>query len=364
MTRSACQRSCTSEMKFLLTLDYELFFGRNTGSPDGCLIYPTRVLTHLLERHGLLVTLFVDAGYLDRLFRSPEKIHRCQFERIAKQLRELVGRGHDVQLHVHPHWEDTHWSEGRWQIDTTRYLLQNFSITEISTLLERYSELLRGITGHRPCAFRAGGWCLQPFGPLAAPLADAGIRIDSTVYARGRSVNPGREFDFLSAPDLDRWRFDTDPMCVSDAGLFMEIPITALRVSPLFYWQSLWKKLIRKNGDMPLGDGYALGNSGQYYFRKLFFPEDTVASIDGSRALLLERALRGVRERRHSLFNVMGHPKSLTQSSLATLDRFLSRHGNTLEACVLKDFAQTPHAADRDVGCSETVIAFNSSGQR
>jgi len=351
-------------MKFLLTLDYELFFGRNTGTPDGCLIYPTRVLTQLLERHGFLVTLFVDAGYLDKLSRSPESVHHYQLERIATQLKELAGRGHDVQLHVHSHWEDTDWSEGRWQINTTRYLLQNFSSAEISKLLERYAELLRSITGYRPSAFRAGGWCLQPFAPLAAPLADAGIQIDSTVYARGTSVNPGREFDFLSAPDLDRWKFDTDPMCVNDAGRFLEIPITALRVSPLFYWQTLWKKLIKQTGDKPLGDGYALGNSGEYYVRKLVGAEDTVASIDGSRALLLEKALWAVRERQHKLFNVMGHPKSLTRNSLAAFDRFLTRHGSTLEACVLQDFAQVLHPADRDVRSTETVIAFNSASQR
>lgn len=351
-------------MKFLLTLDYELFFGANTGSPDGCLIYPTRVLTHELERHGFFVTLFVDAGYLDRLYRSPEKLHKFQLERISTQLQQLVGRGHDVQLHVHPHWEDTHWTNGKWEIDTTRYRLHSFSGLAISELLERYTALLGSITGIRPQAFRAGGWCLQPFESLAGPLARAGIQMDSTIYKRGKSVNPGREFDFSSAPDLDRWVFDADPLSVEESGRFLEIPITAHRVSPLFYWQALWKKLFKQAGDKPLGDGYALSNSKEYYLRKLFRAEDTVASIDGTRAHLLEHSLVKTRERRHRIFNVMGHPKALTRNSLATLDRFLTRHAATLEPSVLRDFAQTSCGFARDVRASETVIAFKHLGQR
>ncbi len=328
-------------MKFLLTLDYELFFGSNTGSPDGCLIYPTRVLTDELERHGFLVTLFVDAGYLDRLSHSPEKLHKFQLERIATQLQQLVSRGHDIQLHVHPHWEDSHWSNGKWDIDTTRYRLQSFSCPAITEILERYAGLLGSITGIRPSAFRAGGWCLQPFESLAGPLKGAGIHIDSTVYTRGKSVNPGREFDFSAAPDLDRWTFDGDPLNVESSGRFLEIPISAYRVSPLFYWEALWRKLFKQAGDRPLGDGQALNNSKEYYLRKLFSAEDTVASIDGARANLLEHSFRKTRERRHTIFNVMGHPKSLTRNSLDALNRFLTSHAATLEPTVLRDFAQT-----------------------
>ena len=351
-------------MKFLLTLDYELFFGTNTGSPDGCLIYPTRVLTHELERHGFLVTLFVDAGYLDRLSRSLQKLHKFQLERISTQLQQLVSRGHDVQLHVHPHWEDTHWTNGRWEIDTTRYRLQSFSCHAIAELLDRYTGLLGSITGIRPTAFRAGGWCLQPFESLAGPLANAGIHIDSTVYTRGKSVNPGREFDFSMAPDLDRWRFDTNPVSAQDAGRFLEIPITAYRVSPLFYWEALWKKLVKRAGDKPLGDGHALSNSNEYYIRKLFRTEDTVASIDGARAHLIEHSYQKTRERRHSIFNVMGHPKSLTRNSVLALDQFLTRHGAALEPSVLRDFAQAPGGFGAGGLPSETVIAFNNVSQR
>jgi hypothetical protein len=351
-------------VKFLLTLDYELFFGAKTGTPDGCLIYPTRVLTNELERHGFLVTLFVDAGYLDRLSRSPEKLHKFQLERISTQLQQLVIRGHDVQLHVHPHWEDTHWTNGKWEMNTTRYRLQSFSCHEISELLERYTALLGFITGIRPTAFRAGGWCLQPFESLAGPLSSAGIHIDSTVYARGKSVNPGREFDFSTAPDRDRWAFDADPLSPQDTGRFLEVPITACRVSPVFYWEALWKKLVKQAGDKPLGDGHALSNSKEYYVRKLFYAEDTVASIDGPRAQLLERSYQKTRERRHGIFNVMGHPKSLTRNSIHALGRFLSRHGALLEPSVLRDFAQISHGFKPDVLPSETVIAFNNQGQR
>ena len=325
-------------MKILFTLDYELFFGRVTGTPDGCLIYPTRVLTDLLDHYGCRLTLFVDAGYLVRLGQSELPMHKRQYERVCSQLVNLVNKGHDVQLHIHPHWEDSRWEQGQWKIDTTRYRLHDFATPEMQDIARRYSSVLKLITGIAPVAFRAGGWCIQPFQSISKALWDAGIRIDSTVYARGSSVNVGREFNFLRAPQRDHWRFEDDPLVATENGRFLEIPITAQRLSPLFYWRALWAKIARNPEDLSLGDGQALGNSGEYYFRKLFIPEDAVASIDGIRASTLDQAYEGAVRRGDQILNVMGHPKSLTRRSLSYLEAFLKEHAKRLEPAVLSDF--------------------------
>ncbi|MEZ5597647.1 MAG: hypothetical protein R3E84_14875 [Pseudomonadales bacterium] len=331
-------------MRFLLTLDYELFFGQRTGSPDGCLIYPTRVLVELLERHGLHVTLFVDAGYLERLATSDTLLHQRQYQRVVRQLKTLTQRGHDVQLHIHPHWEDSHWDGCRWIIDSRRYRLQDFDAPDVASIVARYSQRLATITGTRPVAFRAGGWCLQPFEHIADALYAAGVRIDSTVFAGGTSVNRGREFDFSTAPDADHWRFNTDPLVPERKGRFLELPITAHTIGPAFYWHSLWRKFRKSPEDTPLGDG-ALGNSGLYYLRKLTSSERTVASIDGPRADSLQAAFREALGTGRRIFNVMGHPKSLTRNSLRQLDGFLREHRENIAGSTIRELVRREDTA-------------------
>lgn len=326
-------------MKFVVSLDYELFFGVHSGTPASCMIEPTNRIVDLLESYGCLLTLFVDAACLSKLRDSGQSDHREQYDAIATQLNSLVSAGHDVQLHVHTHWEDTFWSNGRWEMETRRYRLHDFDPDQRCALVRKYVDVLEESCGARPIAFRAGGWCLQPFTPIAPSLVAAGIRIDSTVYAGGRSTNPGREFDYRRAPDLDFWRFDADPLRPEESGRFLEVPISAFSTGPQHYWRILLERLRGHAQQQNLGDGIPLANTRAYYLRKLFWPETTVVSVDGSRAALLESAWLEHAQRRAGVFNVMGHPKSLTTESLARLDGFLRQHRGDLAPATLASFS-------------------------
>lgn len=327
-------------MRFLIGVDYELFFGSPTGTPQRCMIEPTEALLGVLEKHGARLTVFVDTAYLVKIQQSRERQHRNAFDRIAKQLQTLVSRQHDVQLHVHPHWLDSNWHEGRWHIDTQRYRLHDFSPDALADMLQEQVACLRAITGIPPVAYRAGGWCLQPFAHLAGPLHAAGIRMDSTVYTGGSSVNPGREFDFTGALSDDFWRFDDDPLAPDEAGRFLELPISTVTVPPTFYWRMLLRRLRPSDAHRAFGDGRALSGSGAYYLRKLFSWESGVASIDGARASMLPRALAERRRLGGDVLNVMGHPKSLSRVSLKLLDDFLLAHGSTFDHHTMSSFLQ------------------------
>ena len=52
---------------YLISLDYELFFGKNPGSVEHCMLYPTKQLLGVLNKHNSKVCLFVDAGFLLKL---------------------------------------------------------------------------------------------------------------------------------------------------------------------------------------------------------------------------------------------------------------------------------------------------------
>ena len=324
-------------MRFALGVDYELFFGRPTGTVGACMIEPTDALVSTLERHGARLTAFVDAAFLVKVQASKEQ-HQA-YERVTRQLRWLVERGHDVQLHVHPHWRNSSWSNGAWRIDATRYRLQDFEAQDVAAMVAEQTALLTQVTGQAPMAYRAGGWCVQPFDHIASALRAAGVHVDSTVYLGGLSVNPGREFDFRGAPTADYWRFESDPLRPVATGRFLEIPISPVTVPPTFYWAMAYRKLRPQSAYRSFGDGAALTGSGSYYLRKLFTFEQGVASIDGARGSLLERALARQKRLGNSILNVMGHPKSISPASLERLDEFLRRHDGALEHHTIRSLA-------------------------
>ncbi len=326
--------------RLLITLDYELFFGRQVGSVEHCMLRPLEALKAVADRHGVKLTLFVDAGYLVRLEDQAEHAPELQedYRSISDQLRALIEQGHDVQLHIHPHWEDSVYAEGEWRIDTGRYRLHDFEAAELSRIVGDYKQALTRIVGDRVFAYRAGGWCLQPFAPIGDALAQHGIWLDSTVYFNGHSPDDIRGFDFRQAPKQTQWRFNRDPLKTEASGRFLEVPISACRVSPRFYWKLALIKKFARGSYKAYGDGQAMVANTAYYRELLTRPSHSVASIDGAKAGLLESAYRQLDQMEGPrIFNVMGHPKALTPNSLTRLERFLERHPE-LESVTLQDF--------------------------
>ena len=326
--------------RLLITLDYELFFGDQVGTVEHCMLRPLAALKQVVDRYAVKLTLFVDAGYLIRLrdYADSEPSLKEDYERISDQLREKVAQGHDVQLHVHPHWEDTCYREGTWRIDTRRYRLHDFDQQSQFKIIGDYKQALTEIVGERVFAYRAGGWCLQPFEPIGENLAQLGIWLDSTVFCNGHSPDDVRGFDFRQAPRHTSWRFNGNPLRMEDGGRFLEVPISTCRVNPLFYWKLALMKKLAFGAYKAFGDGQSMVYNRAYYRALLTAPSNSVASIDGAKAGLLEAAYRQLdRMEGPPIFNVMGHPKALTRDSLRRLDRFLRRHSE-LESVTLQDF--------------------------
>jgi hypothetical protein len=326
--------------RFLITLDYELFFGHQVGTVEHCMLRPLEALKALVDRYGVKLTLFVDAGYLVRLQHQAADVPslREDYQQIRDQLLNLVEQGHDVQLHIHPHWEDSVFRNGGWQIDVRRYRLHDFDQAELSRIVGDYKQALTEIVGDRVFAYRAGGWCLQPFGPIGEALAQHGIWLESTVYYKGHSADNVRGFDFRHAPMRTCWRFNDDPLQPEDSGRFLEVPISNCRVNPLFFWKLMLLKKFAQGAYKAYGDGQAMVANSAYYFALLTRPSHSVASIDGAKAGLLESAYRQLEQMEGPrIFNVIGHPKALTPDSLRRLEHFLQRHPE-LEPVTLQDF--------------------------
>ena len=313
--------------QLLISLDYELFFGSRAGTVEKCMIEPTNAILDVIQRHGMKLSLFVDAGFLICMQKNTRKYPQIvsDMEKIQQQLRMLKNAGHDVQLHIHPHWEDSYYDGSGWRVDTTRYKLHDFSEQEIARIVNRYKAELVNIVGDTVFAYRAGGWCLQPFDKLAKLLKEEGIWLDSTVFAGGKSNDLLRWFDFSIAPEKSWWKFNKDPVMEDENGCFVEVPISSCRVTPLLFWRMLAIKKLMKGQHQALGDGGAMKANWQYYFRLLTSSSHSVVSIDGLKSSMLQKAWNRHKQSGSSnIFNIMGHPKSVTRYSLSKLDQFLT----------------------------------------
>ena len=314
-------------MNIYITLDYEIYFGENHGTVEKCIIYPTSELIRIAEKHNVRFVFFVDCGFILKLNEFREKYPQldADYKAITAQVKYLSDTGHDVQLHIHPHWEDSYYNGERWIINVSRYKLADFNEAAVSDIVVRYKKVLTDIVKKPVFAYRAGGWCLQPFSLLKNAFWQNGIRLDSSVFRNGFYESKEYAYDFRNAPDKDVYRFEEDVVAEDPKGYFTEVPISPIRNSPLFFWTLFM--LGRKNPYLhkPLGDGRAMPAPG--YRKKLLtkFTNNPV-SVDGYNASLLQRALARLFRRNRKHMVVIGHPKALSRYSILKLEQFVLKN--------------------------------------
>jgi hypothetical protein len=312
-----------NEKKIYITLDYELFFGRSSGSVDKSVLEPTKRLIEIARKHGVAFTFFVDAGMLHTMRKfvanAPELGH--QYEKIAAQLRTLKENGHSIQLHVHPHWEDTVYRNGRWVVSVQRYRLHQFSDKQLTHIVTMYKEALENVVGSGVHAFRAGGWCIQPFSRIRSALHQNGIDLDSTLFRDGVMNTATHQFDFRGMPALTSWRFKDDPMQPDPAGDFSEIPISVTRYSRWFYLSMAFHRLIKTAKYRFVGDGASIGGGRLKTLKLILMGGSGVVSLDGFRVRRMRPSLKEfIPLFDTGSFVVIGHPKALCEHSFTCLD--------------------------------------------
>ena len=148
-------------MNIYLTFDYELYFGERTGSARNCILHPTQLLKEVADKHKIKLVQFVDVGYIIKLeeFKTSHPELEEDYQSITKQIKQLYQEGHDIQLHIHPHWEDSFYRDGKWHIVANRYKLADFDAQNIDRIVTTYKQKLESLTTTDSIfAFRAGGW--------------------------------------------------------------------------------------------------------------------------------------------------------------------------------------------------------------
>jgi hypothetical protein len=220
----------------LITLDYELRAG-GCGDVRRLMIEPTARLLDACEEHGAKATVMLEVAELwafeqDRNAGYKQSLGYDPVVLIREQLTDVVRRGHDVQLQIHPQWIRARWESSRWNLDYAHYQLTDFDDAEMVSILRRGKEdledLLRPYCADYRCqGFRAGHWNTQPSHRFLAALKEAGLRSDTSVFKWGYAANAATTFDYrLACSNVLAWyaRADDINQPTSEPTI-LEVPI-------------------------------------------------------------------------------------------------------------------------------------------
>ena len=326
-------------MKILITLDYELFY---SGNPqlESCIINPTNQLLEIVDPLNIKLVFFVDVGYLKCLEKYKNEFPQLEkdYQAITQQIKNLCNNGHEVQLHIHPHWEDTFFNGNEWVFDLTRYKLSDFSDSEIMQIVTEYTAILHRISGQEIFAYRAGGWSAQPWEPIGKALKENNVSIDSTVFPQGVMKSKEQWFDFANVNfNKTSWQFSNDLTKEDKDGYFREVAISAYRVSPLFFWDFAFKRLTKAKGHNALSNASARPSNNQI-FKLLTRPSNSVVSIDGFKASYLEKAYLWYKKRMLEDFVIIGHPKAFTPYSLKKFKEFIEKKNRHKDVVLFSEY--------------------------
>ena len=242
----------------LFTFDYELFLGKRSGTVERCMIAPTNGLLRLFKKNNIQGAIFfVDTTYLLQLkvMSVLHKKAKDDFELIKSQLQNIISSGHYVFPHIHPHWLDAQYNVeiNQWELNNlSKYRFHNILESERDELFKKSIDLLNEIIlpikkDYQINAYRAGGWCIQPFDDFKPYFLKYNIKFDFSVLKDFAHYSNAQYYNFYDFPISNIYRFESDPKHESKEGVFIEFSISSIVKSKLvakleFYLSKiLWK---------------------------------------------------------------------------------------------------------------------------
>lgn len=245
-----CMKPAT-RVRCLLTFDYELYHGQNHGTADDVLFEPAARLLDLCDALGVRTTFFPDVCSVWWHREHSEEAFAARFE---AQMRDVFRRGHDVQLHLHPHWLWCTRENGRFVFDARKVYLHELGwgdgAMEAPAVIRRGVEyldsLLTGVSpGYRCTAFRAASLALQPQEhQLLGALHDAGIRLDTSVTRGVRTVSDTYTLDYRHVPSAPNWFMSAASGLEAAASGILEVPIGTFRAPLPQRLSFLWRRVM------------------------------------------------------------------------------------------------------------------------
>ena len=203
--------------------DWELS-GNGSGDIRRLQFEPLRRLLSIYNRlsiHGSF-----NAEVMQQItFRQHQDQHK-ELKTLADEwdetVRETFRQGHDVQLHIHPQWQNAEYKDGSWKL-TADWSILNYSRAEALQMLQRgkaYLEnLLKDIDPNYRCvSFRSGAWCIAPSPHMLELLVQLGIVFDMSIVAGVKYDTRNIKLDYTACEEefLPYYPVMTDARRVSD----------------------------------------------------------------------------------------------------------------------------------------------------
>lgn len=299
-----------------LTFDYEMFFGIS-GTVGKCMIEPTARILDLLHEARTAAVFFVDSSFL--LFLKRNKNFSGTFDEIERQIRRMIDDGHRVEFHLHPHWIDalpgnvpstflfpdySHYKIG--DLSDAQLVDHFYDALDVLISIVRKSDMSYAL-----CAFRAGGFCIEPFSRIRDLLISADIRIDSSVACGVKLKSSGHVVDFSSCTNDTVYRFEESPLRPANEGRFIEIPITTRTIAVS---EKIINKLDKTINKYPVyGDGSGMPLS--IGLADKFSPGKLMVSFDNS-----QHCAGYIRKAKKEFIGIISHPKSISERSLHEME--------------------------------------------
>lgn len=341
--------------KIVLTIDYEIFFGDVTGSVRECMIEPTDRLLEILDINNSKMTVFWDILHFYKLLELQDEFPELNKDRIAiqNQIHKMVRKGHDIQLHLHPHWLDTKYVEGKWVFVYDRFKLHTLSeknnpddINTIAGCIKISKNLMEKIISEadencRVNSFRAGGYLIEPFNELKDVFYENGIFIDSSVCPDLKNDSNIFAFNYKKYPKEKHYKFVESISKIDNDGCFIEIPITTFKIPFLVRVYFTFLKRYKYNNFKSGRKGYGSESANKkdikllqkmhnYYFDKQYDKLTTDDSFKEKYDYLLNRA--------DNYSTQILHPKMLNEHAFSMLESKTTK--DEIEFISIKDFVK------------------------
>lgn len=313
----------------IITFDYEVFLGRQTGTIENSVLKPTEAILKVLKENNAKAIFFVDTTWL--LFLKEN--FSDDFRLVTGQLRSIAESDSSVELHLHPQWINAVKIGNQINFNSLKhYKLHYLSNEEILDLFNKTIDLLQSITNRKVRCFRAGGWCIEPFNKIRAAFEASGIKYDFSV-APGLYLNEGKvfDFDYSGAPKLPYYKFQNDVQRPEVEGQFLELPVSTYYNNSVYRLVNKILLIIKK--DKIFGDGKGIKEKSFFtlmsLYRHLIFSY-AMLTIDKTSSLYF-RYLLQTHFRKTGLLVIISHPKTISKLALNNLSH-ITKNYNTLNS--------------------------------
>lgn len=251
-------------IKILLTFDYELPLGYCTDYQKA-LFNPAEDLINCANSLNVPIVLFADVC---SAIQFKEWDYENYYLPFTNQLKKSLQAGHDVQLHIHPHWMNSTYTGGKFipspnfSLSSFKESLSGYTIEKI--IVEAFRELNEisksGKAEYSCVAFRAGGYDVEPESKrILNKLYELGIRIESSVIKNFYLDYSFSHIDYSNSPKSSNWLISKNGPLAIEGNDLLELPISSMPMTIA----DIMRRRIKKTLNGRVYKQRAFANSGK-----------------------------------------------------------------------------------------------------